>query len=96
MDIVHDSNLAELMTIRNVYEIPEYVKSSGMPEKTASASVPAESFAWEERRLFPTTAKADTWLSAVYFEKHASEIGPFDRARIMNRLTEAVDFWKQN
>jgi len=93
MDFLHDTNLAELSEIANMYVIPDFVKSEAVPEKTASAELPETAFAWPAEKLFPVTSKAHTWLSVAYLDKHASNIGKDEKEHILDNLAVSMKFW---
>jgi hypothetical protein len=95
IDHTRDKNLMDLHYLNKVFTIPAFVKEASIAigDLTAEPSHNIR-FADTRRKLYPTDTKADTWLSVVYFNKHASEYDAKEREQVSRRLIEAVKFWQ--
>jgi len=87
-DRTSDTNNSELYKIRERLDMPEFVKCASLDTKPIT-ELPSASFADPATRTFPINTKAETWLSAAYFAKQASE----GSADVRQRLADAVEFW---
>lgn len=92
-DHIRDGNHTELYSLRNVYLIPEFVKEAEILEPAEIRALPAAVFADPVRRLYPVHTAADTWLSTVFFHKHAAEYRPEERNAVSSRLLDAIELW---
>lgn len=95
-DVLNDSTHAVLYKIAQVMEdkLPSYVESGIPLDKEAAAKTTSSLFADERNRMYPITDKANTWLSAAYFAKTASENYSHDEyKRIANRLIKAAEIY---
>jgi hypothetical protein len=92
-DHVSDKNYAELNQLLTVWEIPEFVKEAAFSDEESVKDLPRDNFADPGTQSFPIHSQADTWLSTVYFLKHAEEIPQAKRDSISARLLDANQFW---
>lgn len=92
MDHAVDSNGVELFELAQRFDIPEFVKTATI-DRTLIAALPSSSFADASARLFPCHTRADTFLSYMYFLKHANDVPDFKRASVFNRLQQFTRDW---
>ena len=74
MDILSDTSKAQLIRISDKYAMPDYVKTAEILEKTAAEQLPELLFADPIAKQFPINDKANTWLSAAYFNENGHQI----------------------
>jgi len=94
LDQIKDVNEAGLYKLSTVFEFPEFVKTASHATAEDVRDIATGMFAWPGERMFPMHTKADTWLSAAYFRKFASEIPEHARGPIGAALEQAADFWQ--
>ena len=75
MDILSDNLHAMLYHVCKKGNAPEFVKNAEAMTKEAADKLPDSLFADRTNRRYPIDNKANTWLSAAYFVKSASEDG---------------------
>jgi len=75
MDSITDNSLRTLWGIVKTAGTPDYVKEGTLVGEKEASALPDTSFADTVNRRFPLTDKANTWASAGYFAKTASECG---------------------
>jgi hypothetical protein len=73
MDVLHDAThkLWVNFALSPSSSIPEYVYNYTLPEVKAASTFENSEFADPVRRWFPIGDASTTWLSALYFNKHA-------------------------
>lgn len=89
LDQVKDVNHSELYRILKDINAPEFVKEAAMTDEEDTKELPGTSFADPSRRLYPLHTKADTWMSAAFFYKHAS-----DNKQVEDRILKAASMWE--
>lgn len=87
-DQLDDKNNAELMQLNHDLVIPNFVKEASVLTHHDEESNAPGNFADIHNKKFPICSKADTWLSAAYFQKNASQ-----DAHVGARLREACALW---
>jgi hypothetical protein len=75
MDILSDNLHAMLYHVCKSGNAPEFVKNAEAMTKEAADKLPDSLFADRTNRRYPIDSKANTWLSAAYFVKSASNDG---------------------
>jgi len=94
IDHVTDTNHANLYNITRDMEMPDFVKEASLIDKDRASLLGSNLFADENRRLFPTQSKADTWVSAAFYEKYAkAQYEEKEAARVKSRLDDMCAFW---
>lgn len=87
MDIIHDTSNIQLCKIADLYDMPDYVKTAEALDKEAADGLPCELFADQVGMHFPINNRANTWLSAAYFneneEKMASDVAKATKDMIL-------------
>lgn len=74
MDIIHDTSNIQLCKIADLYDMPDYVKTAEALDKESAAGLPAELFADQVGMHFPINNRAQTWLSAAYFNENEEKM----------------------
>lgn len=92
MDHIADLNDVELFELASRFDLPSFVKNAVI-DRTSTAALPSSSFADSSARLFPCHTRADTFLSYMYFLKHANDVPDFKRASVFNRLQQFARDW---
>jgi len=74
---------------------PEYFVNGSLVDEKDAEALPDSSFADRAHRRFPLTDRANTWASAGYFAKTASDIGYTDRERenVASCIKRAADIY---
>jgi hypothetical protein len=85
MDILSDTSNMQLCRIAERYAMPTYVSNSEPLEKSAAEELPAELFADPGARMFPINNKANTWLSAAFFNENREKMAE-DRMGVVESL----------
>ena len=93
MDIIHDTSNIQLCKIADLYDMPDYVKNSEPLEKEAADSLPAELFADQVNLQFPINNKANTWLSAAYFNENEEKMASDVAAATKNTILTAASVY---
>ena len=75
MDSTTDNSLRTLWGILKTAGTPDYVADGSLIGEKDAAALPDTSFADRVHRRFPIVDKANTWASAGYFAKTASDCG---------------------
>jgi len=75
MDSITDNSLRTLWGIVKTAGTPDYFVSGSLVDEKDASALPDTAFADTVHRRFPLTDKANTWASAGYFAKTASEYG---------------------
>lgn len=75
--------------------IPEYVRNGALVDAKDAESLPDAAFADTVNRRFPLTDRANTWASAGYFAKTASDCGYSEAAMgdVMARIERAAKLY---
>jgi hypothetical protein len=89
MDHISDKNHSNLYQIYTSMSVPSYVKEASLLEATDRFTMSADQFADRVNGNYPISSKADTWLSSVFYLKHAS----VSNEAIEGRLKEAATLW---
>ena len=90
-DQVDDINNSELMQLNHDLPLPEFVKQASVVSSEDISSMDSSNFADVRNKKFPICSKADTWLSAAYFQKRAADNA--DDAAVGARLRDACSLW---
>jgi len=90
-DHLDDPGYHKLNWLRANFELPDFVKTAEIEDDRDA--IAREHFAYPENREFPTHSRADAWMSARLFQKHADEFEPGLRETIAQRLLDACRFW---
>lgn len=74
---------------------PDYFVNGALVDEKDAEALPDTSFADRVRRRFPVTDRANTWASAGYFAKTASDMGYSDseRERVASCIKRAADVY---
>lgn len=75
MDSITDNSFRTLWGIMKTAGTPDYVMNGALVDANDAASLPDAVFADRVHRRFPLTDRANTWASAGYFAKTASDEG---------------------
>lgn len=92
MDSTTDNSLRTLWGILKTAGTPDYVANGSLIGEKDAAALPDTSFADRVHRRFPIVDKANTWASAGYFAKTASDRGytPASRDLVLARIKRAA------
>ena len=93
LDQMSDSTGRELFLLNKMWVLPEFVKEATVDGEEVRKALPATSFAYPEKRLFPIHTKADVLLSRLYFLKQAAHISAETALHIDKQLTQAEQIW---
>lgn len=74
---------------------PDYVVNGALVDEKDASALPDTSFADRVHRKFPVTDRANTWASAGYFAKTASDMGysKIERDIVSSRIKRAADVY---
>lgn len=92
-DHIADVNRSELYKLQSDMVIPDFVKEAELQTPEEIKKVHHSHFADPYNKKFPIHTKADTWLSTVFFHKHAATYEPWQKEAISKKLVDAVKFW---
>lgn len=95
MDSTTDNSFRTLWSIIKTAGTPDYVVNGALVDAADAASLPDTSFADSAHRRFPVTDRANTWASAGYFAKTASDLG-YSKAMhdaVLSRIRRAADIY---
>ena len=92
MDSTTDNSFRTLWGILKTAGTPDYIVEGSLVDEKDAEALPETSFADTVRRRFPLTDKANTWVSAGYFAKTASECGysAAQRDMVLSRIKRAA------
>lgn len=93
MDILRDTTNMQLCAVGSRYDIPDYVGASTPLEKEAAGSLPPELFADQATRQFPINDKANTWLSAAFFNENFEKISSDQRDCVKDLIIKAAGIY---
>ena len=95
MDSTTDNSFRTLWGILKMAGTPDYVANGMLIDGKDAEALPSEAFADRVRRRFPITDKANTWASAGYFAKTASDCGYSNREKdyIEYRIKRAANIY---
>ena len=95
MDSTTDNSLRTLWGILKTAGTPDYVADGSLIGEKDAAALPDTSFADRVHRRFPIVDKANTWASAGYFAKTASDCGytPATHELVLSRIKRAADVY---
>ena len=95
MDSTTDNSLRTLWGILKTAGTPDYVADGSLIGEKDAAALPDTSFADRVHRRFPIVDKANTWASAGYFAKTASDYGytPATHELVLSRIKRAADVY---
>lgn len=92
-DQYDDKNLSILRKLSTIFELPEFVKQASVINEKEIKNLARCSFADTVNRKYPLTTKKDTYLSKLFFTKHASEYDEASRELIKKNIADAMDLW---
>ena len=95
MDSTTDNSFRTLWGIMKTAGTPDYLANGALVDANDAASLPDAAFADCVNRRFPLTDKANTWASAGYFAKTASDEG-YSKASadaVRSRILRAADVY---
>lgn len=92
MDSTTDNSFRTLWKLTKVAGMPDYVKEGSFVDAQDASALPDSSFADVINRRFPLTDRANTWASAGYFAKTASEYGysKIESENVLARIKRAA------
>jgi len=93
LDQIRDSNQAGMFQLNTVLEFPEFVKEASQSTPEDVKELDSDRFAWPSQRMFPLHTAQDTWLSAAYFHKFASDVPEHVRVCAEQAFEKAAEFW---
>lgn len=95
MDSTTDNSLRTLWGIVKTAGVPDYFRDGVLVDANDAASLPDTAFADPVRRRFPLTDRANTYASAGYFAKTASECGyaPAMHGQVLSRIKRAAEIY---
>ena len=93
MDILNDTTNMQLCEIAQLYTMPEYVSRSEPLEKEAADKLPIELFADQAGRHFPVNNKANTWLSAAFFNENQEKLAADLRESVKEMIVKAASIY---
>lgn len=94
-DQLGDTDFRELHYFAQLYEMPAYVKEAdarALHDEEAYQALPPTAFADPRSKQFPTTTRAETWLSYTHFLHKQGEMPEKIARWIRARLEKAVDY----
>ncbi len=94
VDQTADKNGAELYRLSQLYDFPDFVKKADFNVVMNPGALAVTVYADPVRRQFPCHNAPSAWLSAAYFYEKKAEFHPNDAARIEQRLSDYVDYWR--
>ena len=93
-DQYDDKNLVVLRKLSTIFELPDFVKEASVVDEKELNSLPRTAFGDPVNRKYPITSRKDTYLSALYFRKHASEYEDKEYAsQVKENIDKALDLW---
>lgn len=93
-DQYNDKSLAVLKRLSTIIELPGFVKQASVVDEKELNSLPRSAFGDPAHRKFPLASKKDTYLSALYFRKNASEYEDEEyRAFVKKNIDDALNIW---
>ena len=95
MDSTTDNSFRTLWGIIKTAGTPDYLVEGTLVDEKDASALPDTSFADRVHRRFPLTDKANTWASAGYFAKTASDCG-YSKAEydfVLSRIKRAADVY---
>lgn len=93
-DQYDDKSLAVLKKLSTIVELPEFVKEASVVDEKELNGMPRSSYGDTVHRKFPLGSKKDTFLSALYFRKHASEYSDEEYAgTVKKNIDDALKLW---
>ena len=95
MDSTTDNSLRTLWSIIKTAGTPGYISDGALVDEKDASALPDTSFADRVRRRFPVTDRANTWASAGYFAKTASDCGysAAQKELVLSRIKRAADVY---
>lgn len=92
MDSITDNSYRTLWGIVKTAGTPDYLRDGALVDAGDAASLPDAVFADVLNRRFPLTDRANTWASAGYFAKTASDCGYSESERefVLGRIKKAA------
>lgn len=95
MDSTTDNSLRTLWGIVKTAGMPDYVLEGALVDGNEASSLPDTAFADRANRRFPITDRANTWASAGYFAKTASQIGysPMQHDAVLSTIKRAAGIY---
>lgn len=95
MDSTTDNSLRTLWSIIKTAGTPDYISDGALVDEKDASALPDTSFADRVRRRFPVTDRANTWASAGYFAKTASDCGysAAQKELVLSRIKRAADVY---
>ena len=95
MDSTTDNSFRTLWGIVKTAGTPDYIANGALVDEKDAAALPDTAFADRVNRRFPITDRANTWASAGYFAKTASDCGYSDRQKetVMAMIKRAADIY---
>ena len=94
MDSTTDNSFRTLWGILKTAGTPDYIVDGAIVDEKDAEALPDTCFADRVRRRFPITDKANTWVSAGYFAKTASdEYSKTMHDIVLSRIKRAADVY---
>ena len=95
MDSITDNSLRTLWGIVKTAGTPDYLANGVLVDANDAACLPDSSFADTVNRRFPLTDRANTFASAGYFAKTASDCGytPIEHEAVLSRIKRAAEVY---
>lgn len=93
MDVLHDPSWRQWLKIAGAYKVPKYVTNHSPMEKDAAAQLDEALFADSGKRMFPISSRADTWLSAAYFNENRESVDAIVRDQTESNIKTAASVW---
>lgn len=93
MDVLHDPSWRQWLKIASAYKVPKYITDHSPMEKDAAALLDEALFADSGKRMFPISSRADTWLSAAYFNENRETVDSIVRDQIEANIKTAAGIW---
>lgn len=95
MDSTTDNSFRTLWGIIKTAGTPDYLVNGTLVDEKDAEALPDTAFADRVHRRFPITDRANTWASAGYFAKTASECGysSIEHEIVLSRIKRAADVY---
>ena len=95
MDSTTDNSFRTLWGILKTAGTPDYISEGKIVDEKDAEALPDTAFADRVHRRFPISSKADTWVSAGYFAKTASECGysAMQRDMVLGNIKRAAQIY---
>lgn len=92
-DVCDDTDQRIFYRIRNLVEMPAFVKNAALTDSAEVVKLPNAVFADPARRKFPLNTKAAVWLSQLYFLENRHKYATPEITRLQEKISNAGKFF---